>query len=102
MNNDMMGNVDGQDYLFYSFGEDFDFQVRMEFIQKKQKLGEGGFGSVFLVFDELIQKEAAMKILNFGSNVNNSHMITKEIEALGQLRHRNIVKLHDYFPLPKK
>jgi serine/threonine protein kinase len=29
-------------------------------------------------------------------------MITKEIEALGKLRHKNIVKLYDYFPLPKK
>ena len=29
-------------------------------------------------------------------------MITKEIEALGSLRHKNIVKLYDYFPLPKK
>jgi len=88
--------------LFYSFGEDFEHQVRMEFIEKKQKLGEGGFGSVYLIYDQLLNQEAAMKILNFSTNANNSHMITKEIEALGQLRHRNIVKLHDYFPLPKK
>ena len=31
-----------------------------------------------------------------------SHMFTKEIEALGQLKHKGIVKLYDYFPLPKK
>ena len=54
LNNDLMGNVDGQSYLFYSFGEDFDHQVRMEFIVKKHKLGEGGFGSVYLVYDELL------------------------------------------------
>ena len=35
----------------YSVGEDFDYQVRMEFIQMKEKLGEGGFGSVFLAYD---------------------------------------------------
>lgn len=29
-------------------------------------------------------------------------MITKEIEALSQLKHKNIVKLLDYFALPKK
>jgi serine/threonine protein kinase len=29
-------------------------------------------------------------------------MITKEIEALGKLKHKNIVKLYDSFPLPKK
>ena len=38
-------------YKFYSVGEDFDYQVRMEFIQMKEKLGEGGFGSVFLAYD---------------------------------------------------
>ena len=35
----------------YSVGEDFDYQVRMEFIKMKEKLGEGGFGSVFLAYD---------------------------------------------------
>lgn len=102
MNNDLMNSVDGQEYLFYSLGEDFDHQVRMEFITKKEKLGEGGFGSVFLVQDELTNQLAAMKVLNFSTNASQSHMITKEIDALGQLRHRNIVKLYDYFPLPKK
>jgi len=54
MNNDLMGNIDGEKYLFYSFGDDFDSLVRMEFIQKKSKLGEGGFGSVYLAHDSTI------------------------------------------------
>lgn len=82
-------------------GEDFDHQVRMEFIEMKRKLGEGGFGSVFLAHDRLLDQEVAIKILNFQCS-KTSHMITKEIEALGSLRHKNIVKLYDYFPLPKK
>jgi len=97
-----MESFDGQDYLFYSLGEVFDHQVRMEFLDKKGKLGEGGFGSVYLAFDHIINADIAMKVLNFSSNASQSHMITKEIEALGQLRHKNIVKLYDYFPLPKK
>lgn len=48
MDSDIMGNIDGQGYLFYSMGEDFDHSVRMEFIQTKKKLGEGGFGQVYL------------------------------------------------------
>ena len=88
--------------MFYLSGEDFDYQVRMEFITMQEKLGEGGFGSVFLAKDKIIKTDVAIKILNFSTNVKMSHMITKEIEALGQLKHKNIVKLHDYFPLPKK
>lgn len=62
MNNDLLESLHGQEYLFYSFGElfiliinilgeDFDFSVRMEFITLKKKLGEGGFGSVYLAQD---------------------------------------------------
>lgn len=64
-------------------GEPFDYNVRMELIEKKSKLGEGGFGSVYLAYDKMIEKEVAMKVLNFGSNSSMSHMFTKEIEALG-------------------
>jgi hypothetical protein len=41
-------------FLFYFLGEDFDYSVRMEFIEIKLKLGEGGFGSVFLAYDTLL------------------------------------------------
>lgn len=74
----------------------------MEFIDIERKLGEGGFGSVYLGHDKLLSQQVAIKLLNFGTSVKNSNMITKEIDALGQLRHKNIVKLLDYFPLPKK
>ena len=42
----------------------------------------------------------AVKILNFADHP--SHMINKEIEALRNLNHKNIVKLLSSFPLPKK
>ena len=74
----------------------------MEFIDLKDKLGEGGFGSVYLAYDNFLDTECAIKVLNFGSSIKNASLITKEIEALSQLRHRNIVKLLDYFPLPHK
>lgn len=90
------------DKYSYFLGEPFDYSVRMTFIEIERKLGEGGFGEVYLGNDRLLNKQVAIKVLNFGNSVKSSHMITKEIEALGQLRHKNIVKLLDYFPLPKK
>ena len=48
-----------------SSGDDFDYSVCMEFLDIKRKLGQGGFGSVYLAYDKLNQKEVAVKILNF-------------------------------------
>ena len=57
---------------------------------------------MFLAYDTLFNKEVALKVLNFNLPYHKASLITKEIEALSQLRHRNIVKLFDYFPLPQK
>ena len=100
LDSDAMECVDGQAYLFYSFGkqnqqyiegtikailgarfsdiivsnigEPFDYQVRMEFLDIKKELGEGGFGSVYLAYDKLLDKEIALKILNFNLNITKS------------------------------
>jgi hypothetical protein len=55
-------------FIYAILGEDFDYQVRLEFIEWKEKLGEGGFGSVYLAFDKLVQENVAIKVLNFSSN----------------------------------
>jgi serine/threonine protein kinase len=72
----------------------------MEFLEIKRKLGEGGFGQVYLAWDLLNEREVAVKIMNFQDHPLNSHMMSKEIEALRSLKHKNIVKMYNSFPLP--
>ena len=87
-------------YLFVE--DDFDYSVCMEFLEIKRKLGQGGFGSVYLAYDKLNNQEVAVKILNSNDHPLSPHMMTKEIEALRKLKHKNIVKMFNSFPLPKK
>ena len=74
----------------------------MEFLEIKGKLGQGGFGSVYLAWDSLLQRDVAIKTLNSCDHPLTPHMITKEIEVLKKLKHKNIVKMYNSFPLPKK
>mgnify|MGYP002214423536 CR=1 FL=1 len=54
----------------------------MEFIQIERKLGEGGYGAVYLGHDKLLNQHLAIKVMNFGSNFKKVHMITKEFDVL--------------------
>lgn len=82
--------------------DNFDFSVCMEFLELKGKLGQGGFGEVYLAYDHFHQKQVAVKILNSNDHPLTPHMMNKEIEALAKLKHKHIVKMYNSFPLPKK
>ncbi len=56
-------------------------------------LGEGGFGNVYKVLDEHIQKHYAMKT----QNINKQADVVHEIEMLQKLEHPGLPALHDVF-----
>jgi hypothetical protein len=50
-NYDNMHQLAGVDSLYYSFGEDYNYSVRLGTLTLKKELGSGGFGTVYLMFD---------------------------------------------------
>ena len=88
-----------QESVFFSMGEDFDYNVRVNALKSQKFLGRGGFGEVHMCLDELTGESVAVKYLNFGRQLNNN-MIKKEVEALSGLKHKHIVKLLDAIPQP--
>ena len=58
----------------------------------KKKIGVGGMGVVYLVFDVNLRREAALKIL-FDQSERARERFRREIKRLRSLRHPNIVKV---------
>ncbi|WP_394840870.1 protein kinase [Pendulispora brunnea] len=64
----------------------------------EEKIGEGGFGSVYRAIHPLIGKAAAIKVLNRQSS-SNPRMVTRfiaEARAVNQIRHRHIVDIFSF------
>ena len=59
------------------------------------KIGEGGFGKVYLVEEKFSKEKFAMKNLKLSKNVDLKY-IYKEVEALKKLSHKHIIKLFSY------
>jgi len=62
----------------------------------RKLLGRGGFGEVYLAFDEQLRREVAIK-LTFGSRVGPKavDMFLKEAQMLAELEHPNIVPVYE-------
>ncbi len=62
----------------------------------RKLLGRGGFGEVYLAFDEQLKREVAIK-LTFGSRVGPKavDMFLKEAQMLAELEHPNIVPVYE-------
>jgi serine/threonine protein kinase/formylglycine-generating enzyme required for sulfatase activity len=62
----------------------------------RKLLGRGGFGEVYLAFDEQLRREVAIK-LTFGSRVGPKavKMFLKEAQMLAELEHPNIVPVYE-------
>lgn len=90
-----MEELQKHESLFYSNGEDFDNRTRANALKFKKYLGKGGFGEVNMCYDEITGQDVAVKYLSYSHKPVSSTMIKKEVEALGGLKHKHVVKLVD-------
>ncbi len=65
-----------------------------EYVVEK-KIGEGGFGTVFLAQHPVIGKQVAIKVLNrqFSADPEMVSRFVAEARAVNQIRHRNIIDI---------
>ena len=87
--------------LYATRGEDFDSSSCLSEYEMSEKLGEGGFGNVFLAKHIQTGQKFAIKIIkteNIGA-ASDIDSIFVEAEILKSLNHENIVKVHNCLTL---
>ena len=67
-----------------------------------QKVGEGGFGTVFRATHPLIGKQVAIKVLarQYSANEEMVSRFVAEARAVNQIRHRHIIDIFSFGRLP--
>jgi serine/threonine protein kinase len=84
-------------------GEDYKFSKYLEqdrynrLFNEKELLGEGGFGKVYKVEHVLDQRMYAIKQIQIHLGINEDfkkHSVYREIVAISQVQHKNVVRYH--------
>ena len=66
-------------------------------------LGEGGMGSVYVGFDETLERRVALKAVQRGRlDENAKARFLREARVLSQLKHPNICQIYDYVEGPER
>lgn len=58
-------------------------------------LGHGGMGAVYSAWDTQLERRVALKLLHAGDSALHAESLFAEARALAQLRHANVVAVHD-------
>lgn len=78
----------------------FDFETYIRMFQEVKKLGEGGFGQVFLGRHVVTKQEYAIKIIHpMITKADEASKAFKEAQVLQTLKHPSVIKLSNVFQL---
>lgn len=104
LSDDDLEFINNEEPLFLSQGEKFAKSSSMAIYQEIRKLGQGGFGTVFLYRSKLTNKEVAIKFIDLRKifSPQDVQRLYSEISILRGLKHKNIVDLIDVFDLENK
>ncbi|KAL4488184.1 hypothetical protein ABPG73_001595 [Tetrahymena malaccensis] len=96
--------IKNNDILYISFGEEFDESSNFAVFKLLRCLGEGGYGRVFEARNRISKEKVAIKMIDSSKikNAKDTDMIYKELIALKNLNHRNIVKVYNCYTLQKE
>lgn len=104
LSDDDMEYINSEEPLFLSQGEDFSKSSNLALYEEIRKLGQGGFGSVYLCKNVISKANVAIKFIEFNSlmSTEDVNRVYSEIGVLRGLRHPNIVYLMDAFATTDK
>ena len=104
ISDDDLEYINNEEPLFLSQGERFVKSSIMTIYEMIKKLGQGGFGSVFLYRNKLSNQEVAIKYTDLRTIMSpeDVHRLYSEISIIRGLRHSNIVDLIDVFDYDNK
>ena len=99
LSDDDMEYLNPEEPIFFSQGEDFSKTSSLALYEEIKKLGQGGFGTVYLFKHSIKKEDVAIKFIDFDSlnSTEDVNRVYSEMVVLRGLKHPNIVQLHDAF-----
>jgi serine/threonine protein kinase len=99
LSDDDIEYLNSEEPLFFSQGEEFSKTSTLALYKELKKLGQGGFGSVYLYKHTITKDDVAIKFIDFDSlnSTEDVNRVFSEMVVLRGLKHPNIVQLHDAF-----
>ena len=96
--------INSEEPLFLSQGEKFQKSSTLAIYSEIKKIGQGGFGSVFLYKNKVTNQEVAIKFIDLKKIITpgDVNRLFSEISILRGLKHPNIVNLIDVFDVDNR
>ncbi|MFY9342282.1 MAG: protein kinase, partial [Planctomycetota bacterium] len=95
---DLLARLNALDFVQDVVGTPRDVPSRIGPYQVKGVLGRGGMGTVYLGWQEELEREVALKVLasNWSADPTMRKRFRAEARATAALHHRHIVPIYDY------